>query len=159
MPADALSPKQRIFAAALARGASLAEAAAEAGVSKRTAVRWHQHPAVRAAVEAHLARMEEAITLGLVAGASEGITRLRQALGEPDQRLAVRAADRLVSHYLTRVVALRQGALWDQAEIERLTRVMEQALVSTLAELGLGEREAEARKLLAEAIQRAFAST
>lgn len=158
MPADAISPKQRIFAAALACGASLAEAAAEAGVSKRTAVRWHQHPAVRAAVEAHLARMEEAITFGLVAGASEGITRLRQALNDPDARLAVKAADRLVAHYLARV-ATRQGTVWDEAELERLTRAMERALVSTLAELGIDEREAEARRILAEQIQRAFATT
>ena len=147
MTAGRLTAKQRLFAAALAAGATVEQAAAAAGVSKRTGIRWRQRPAVQALVEQHLAQAEEAILTGLVAGAAEAVSVLRAALGEPDRKLAVKAADRLLTHYL----AQRQPE--PARDLDALVQVVDQALTEVLRDLGV-EDQAQVRRMLADALQR-----
>ncbi|MBX6754578.1 MAG: helix-turn-helix domain-containing protein [Thermorudis peleae] len=141
-----LTAKQRLFAAALAAGASVQQAAARAGVSERTGIRWHHDPRVQALVEQHLAQAEAMIVTGLVAGAAEAVTVLRAALREPDRKLAVKAADRLVSHYLAQRLP--------EPDTETLAQAVVDALMDVLRELGLSEHQAAVRRLLADALRR-----
>lgn len=49
-PTDALTPKQRLYAAARAGGQTQAQAAAAAGIGERTGQRWDQLAEVRAEI-------------------------------------------------------------------------------------------------------------
>lgn len=103
----ALTAKQLRFVAALLTGASIVDAAEAAGISKRTAERWHVDPEVRseiAAASRSILREAEAllrshaseavnVAVGIMrSGTGEGI-RLRAALALIDGARAVDLAD------------------------------------------------------------------
>lgn len=147
MPAT-VSHKRRLFVLALLSGATIEQAATHAGVSTRTGHRWVKDPAVRAMIDAELGRIEERISDQLVAGAGEGVAVLRRLLGSTDERLALRAADRLVQHYVTWAAGQRRSGA-DEAEVEQLVRLIERALTQALRDVGLAEKEEEVRQRLA----------
>lgn len=152
MPAN-VRHKRRLFVLALLSGATIEEASMRAGVSTRTGSRWANDPMIRAMIDAELARIEEHIIDQLVAGAGEGVAVLRRLLGSSDERLALRAADRLVQHYLTWVTGQRRSGV-DEQELEHVVQLIERAVTQALRDVGLGDREREVRERLAAILQR-----
>ena len=81
MSTDPLTPAQASFVASLATGASIRDAAAAAGVTPRTTLRWREKPAVRealAALEADELAVARALTASRLTEAVETVVVLME---------------------------------------------------------------------------------
>jgi len=90
-PHDTLTPKQKAAVVALLSEKTVAQAAAKAGCSERTVLRWLKQPAFAQAVE----QARQAVV-------QDGLNRLRTALG-----LAVSRLTDLMMNGGTEAIALR----------------------------------------------------
>jgi phenylpyruvate tautomerase PptA (4-oxalocrotonate tautomerase family) len=119
-----VTPRQQRALEALLAGATVAEAAAAAGVARKTVYSWIQSPAFRAELDAAQRAAIEAITRRIVRLAEAATEALRVALEEAPPATRVRAADVLLRRLLEfrEFTALEERVAALEAAVERLTK-------------------------------------
>ena len=89
---DVLEPGQTAFVEALLTARTVDEAAQRADISRRTAQRWLDEPAVQDALRRAQAEVLQQVARQLVAGATEAVETLRAIHTDPKAPPAVRVS-------------------------------------------------------------------
>ena len=95
-----IGPKTEELALHIARGLSVREAATKANVAYRTAQRRANDPRFLARVQELRSEVIGSARNRLVGALHEAIDKLRELLGNSDANIQLRAADKLIAHYM-----------------------------------------------------------
>ena len=114
-------PQRAAYVAAKLRGATQAEAAAEAGISERQARRWEREPAVVEVLRAEARAIAREAEQKLSFASTRAADRLAQLMdsGRPADAVKMRSAQLILEH---------ANAARDREEIEERIRALEERL-------------------------------